>query len=87
MGIGRVFGYALLGLVDAFVPSAIAASLAFEVGYFVPSYPRVTAALAVAGLGLAVGLVLGSAAAMRGGTPFTLTRWAVTLWKRYLWYV
>ncbi|AQL42046.1 hypothetical protein BV210_04640 [Halorientalis sp. IM1011] len=87
MGVGRVVGYALLGLVDAFVPSAIAAALAFEIGYYVPSYPRVTAALAVAGVGLAVGVVLGSVAAMRGGKPFTLTRGAVAIWDRYFWYV
>ncbi|SEN26665.1 hypothetical protein SAMN05216388_1002193 [Halorientalis persicus] len=87
MPFGKPVGYALLGLVDALVPTAVAVAVVFQLWSWVTGYPRLELVLAVAGLGLAAGFVLGALAAVRGGEPFPVTRAAVALWKRYLWYI
>lgn len=79
MHVGRVVGYALLGLVDAFSP-AVAVT-------YVASYAAETwATAAYAGMvALAVGVVLGAASAARGGRPFPLARGVKRLLDRFWW--
>ena len=78
MHVGRIVGYALLGLVDAFVPSAAAT--------YVVSYAAAWRYAAYAGiLVLAVGFVLGAVSAARGGRPFPLTRGVKRLFDRFWW--
>ena len=84
MRVGLIVGYALLGLVDALVPAAIAATLVAGVGTgsFATRWP---AALAVGGVVLAVGFLAGAVSAARGGQSFPLARRALDLWRRYWW--
>jgi len=76
--VGRIVGYALLGLVDAFVPAAAVTYTAWTVlAWSVAAY---------AGIGaLAVGFLFGAASAARGGRPFPLTRGARRLAARFWW--
>jgi sulfite exporter TauE/SafE len=75
---GRIVGYALLGLVDAFVPAAVATYAVWTVlAWSVAAYAGIAA--------LAVGLLLGAASAARGGRPFPLTRGARRLAARFWW--
>jgi hypothetical protein len=84
MRVGLIVGYALLGLVDALVPAAIAATLLAGVGTgTLPT--RWPVALVVGGAVLAVGFLAGAVSAARGGQSFPLTREALDLWRRYWW--
>jgi hypothetical protein len=78
--VGRVVGFALLGLVDAVVPAAV---LVGTVLLFGPVATWTVTVAAVLGLlGVAVGALLGAVAASRGGRPFPLSRGAIRLWRR-----
>jgi len=85
MSVGRVLGYALLGLVDAFVPAMVVASLTHGVALYTSAVPSFRVAAVAGGVALVAGFVLGAVAAGRGGKPFPLTRGALRLWKRYWW--
>ncbi|WP_247007614.1 hypothetical protein [Halorientalis litorea] len=85
MTVGRLLGYALLGLVDAIVPALVFASVVHEIGLFVGALSGLWPVLAAAGVALALGSVVGFVAAMRGERPFPLTRAARRVWQRYLW--
>ena len=84
MQFGRVVGYALVGLVDALAPAAIAAGTVFGVGTYSDSGLG-SAALVVGAAVLAVGFLAGAVSAARGGESFPLTRTALRLWQRYWW--
>lgn len=78
MHAGRIVGYALLGLVDAFVPAAVATVTVWGVlAWSVAAYAGIAT--------LAVGFLLGAASAARGGRPFPLTRRVKRLWLRFWW--
>jgi sulfite exporter TauE/SafE len=78
MGAGRIVGYALLGLVDAFVPSVAAT--------YAVSYVGDWSLAAYAGIFvLAVGFVIGAVSAARGGRPSPLTRGVKRLFDRFWW--
>ena len=81
---GYLAGYAVLGLVDALVPAAIAACAVFGVGIYVDgSVLPVAVGAGVAVLG--TGSIAGAISASRGDKPFPLTRHALRIWKRYWW--
>jgi sulfite exporter TauE/SafE len=78
MNVGRVVGYALLGLVDAFVPAVAVTVAAWRiVAWSVAAYAGTTA--------LAVGFLLGAVSAARDGRPFPLTRGVKRLFERFWW--
>jgi len=75
---GRIVGYALFGLVDAFVPSVAATyAVTYVADWTLAAYAGI--------LVLAVGFVVGAASAARGGRPFPLTRGAKRLFDRFWW--
>lgn len=79
MNVGQVVGYALLGLVDAFVPALVmtfAVLTLFEV-WSLAAYAGMTA--------LAVGFLLGAVSAARDGRPFPLTRGFKYVFLRFWW--
>jgi len=85
MRIGLLVGYAVLGLVDALVPSVAVAWLVLEVGYWVPAIDDLRLALVAGACGLGFGFCLGFASAWRGGRPFPLTRAVGRLFERFWW--
>jgi sulfite exporter TauE/SafE len=78
VNLGRIVGYALLGLVDAFVPAVAVTVTAWQlVPWSLAAYTGTAA--------LAVGFLLGATSAARDGRPFPLTRGVKRLFARFWW--
>lgn len=83
--LGRLVGYALLGLVDALVPAVFAAVFVHGITIYLSWPQEYLIPVAVAGLVLVIGFVIGAAAASQGGKPFPVTRTTLRVWNRLWW--
>jgi Zn-dependent membrane protease YugP len=83
--LGRIVGYALLGLVDALIPAVLTASAVSGFLIYIPGVREYWLGLAVAGVVFFAGAVAGAVVASRGGKPFPVTRTAIATWKRLWW--